>query len=159
MSRNKLDIYIVLIVESLSALASCLQKFLQFPRFFAPGYSFWRRTRIHRDPGLKIFFRRAVHVQSFQSPCTCTARPALPSDFIPFDRANQELQNAFLDESLAQKEAKIWPFKLKVLTFLYFSHQLSHIQQSPPLIRGFWDERKKRKKPRNRGDRVTEGDA
>ena len=107
------------IVESLSALASCLQKFLQFPRFFAPGYSFWRRTRIHRDPGLKIFFRRAVHVQSFQSPCTCTARRALPSDFIPFDRANQELQNAFLDESLAQKEAKIWP--LKVVTFLCFA--------------------------------------
>ena len=96
------------LVESLSALPSCLQKFLQFPRFFTPGYSFWRRTRIHRDPGLKIFFRRAVHVQSFQSPCTCTARPVLPSDFIPFDRADQELQNAFLDESLAQKEAKIW---------------------------------------------------
>ena len=53
------------LVESLSALPSCLQKFLQFPRFFAPRYSFWRRTRIHRDPGLKIFFRRAVHVQSF----------------------------------------------------------------------------------------------
>ena len=95
------------IVESLSALPSCLQKFLQFPRFFAPGYSFWRRIRIHRDPGLKIFFRRAVHVQSFQSPCTCTARPVLPSDFTLFDRANQELQNAFLDESLAQKEPKL----------------------------------------------------
>ena len=103
----RLERYSVEVVESLSALASCLQKFLQFPRFFAPGYSFWCRTRIHRDPGLKIFFRRAVHVQSLQSPCTGTARPALPSDFIPFDRANQELQNAFLDESLAQKEAKI----------------------------------------------------
>ena len=44
------------IVESLSALPSCLQKFLQFPRFFAPGYSFWRRTRIHRDPAGKCFF-------------------------------------------------------------------------------------------------------
>ena len=54
----------------------------------------------NRDPGFKIFFRRAVHVQSFQSPCTCIARPALPSDFIPLDRANQELNNAFLDESL-----------------------------------------------------------
>jgi len=31
----------------------------------------------------------------------------LLANFIPFDRANQELQNAFLDESLAQKEAKI----------------------------------------------------
>ena len=109
----------VLIVESLSALPRCLQKFLRFPRFFAPGYSFWRRTRIHRDPGLKIFFRRAVHVQSFQSPCTCTARPALPSDFIPLDRPNQELNNAFLDESLAQKEPKLWSFK--VLTFLRIS--------------------------------------
>ena len=49
------------------------------------------------------FFRRAVHVQSFQSPCTCTAQRVLPSDFTPFDRANQELQGAFLDESLAQK--------------------------------------------------------
>ena len=57
---------------------------------------------------------RAVHVQSFQSTCTCTVRPALPSDFIPFDRANQlqELNNAFLDESLAQKEAKLWSWKV-----------------------------------------------
>ena len=94
-------------------------KSLRFPRFFAPGYSFWRRTRIHRDPGLKIFFRRAVHVQSFQSPCTCTARPVLPSDFTLFDRANQELQNAFLDESLAQKEPKLW--SVKMLRFLRIS--------------------------------------
>ena len=99
--------YVKHLVESLSALPSCLQKFLQFPRFFTPSYRFWRRTRIHRDPGFKIFFRRAVHVQSFQSPCTCTARPALPSDFIPVDRANQDLNNAFLDESLAQKEPKL----------------------------------------------------
>ena len=107
------------IVESLSALPRCLQKFLRFPRFFAPGYSFWRRTRIHRDPGLKIFFRRAVHVQSFQSPCTCTARPVLPSEFTPFDRANQELQNAFLDESLAQKEPKLWPWKVGTLFTIF----------------------------------------
>ena len=53
------------------------------------------------------FFRRAVHVQSFQSACTCAARRTLPTDFIAFDRANQDLQNAFLDESLAEKEAKI----------------------------------------------------
>ena len=67
------------------------------------------------------FFRRAVHVQSFQSPCTCTARPVLPSDFTPFDRANQELQNAFLDESLAQKEPKLWPCKVGTLfTILVF---------------------------------------
>ena len=57
-----------------------------------------------------------MHVQSFQSPCTCTARRALYTNFIAFDRANQDLQHAFLDESLAQKEAKIWP--LKVLMFL-----------------------------------------
>ena len=103
---------LVSLVESLSALPRFLPKVLRFPRFFAPGYSFWRRTRILRDPSSKIFFRRAVHVQSFQSPCTCTARPVLLLDFIPFDRANQELQNAFLDESLAQKEAKIWAFKV-----------------------------------------------
>ena len=53
------------------------------------------------------FFRHAVHVQRFQLPCTCTSRRALPPDFIPVNRANQDLQNAFLDESLAQKEAKI----------------------------------------------------
>ena len=69
-----------------------------------------------RAASSKFFLRRAVHVQSFQSPCTCTARRALPTDSIAFDRANQDLQNAFLDESLAQKEAKIWP--LKVLVFL-----------------------------------------
>ena len=54
-----------------------------------------------------LFSSRAVHVQSFQSPCTCTARRVLSSDFTPFDRANQELQNSFLDESLAQKEPKL----------------------------------------------------
>ena len=48
--------------STISALPSCYQKFLRFPRFFAPGYSFWRRTRIHRDPGSKIFFRRAKKV-------------------------------------------------------------------------------------------------
>ena len=41
--------------------------------------------------------RGAVHVH--------TSR--LHTDFIAFDRANQDLQNGFLDESLAQKEAKI----------------------------------------------------
>ena len=67
------------------------------------------------------FFRRAVHVQSFQSPCTCTARPVLPSEFTPFDRANhnQELQNAFLDESLAQKEPKLWPWKVGTLFTIF----------------------------------------
>ena len=60
--RRKIQCFEQRLVESLNALPSCLQKFLQFPRFFTPGYSFWRRTRIHRDPGSKIFFRRAVHV-------------------------------------------------------------------------------------------------
>ena len=41
--------------------------------------------------------------------------PTIPSDFIPFDRADQELQNAFLDESLAQKEANIWAFKVSAI--------------------------------------------
>ena len=31
----------------------------------------------NRDPSSKIFFRRAVHMQSFQSPCTFT-KPAYP---------------------------------------------------------------------------------
>ena len=68
------------------------------------------------------FFHRAVHVQSFQSPCTCTARPVLPSEFTPFDRANQELQKAFLDESLglAQKEPKLWPWKVSNTGFAFF---------------------------------------
>ena len=95
------------------------------------------------------FFRRAVHVQSFQSssralrdvtkrasptrsilgccpkhvePCEPgNARRVLPSDFTPFDRANQELQNAFLDESLAQKVPKLWPCKVGTLfTILVF---------------------------------------
>ena len=54
---------IMYLVESLSALAlpSCLQKFLQFPRFFTLWYSFCRRTRIHRDPGSKIFFRKVFN--------------------------------------------------------------------------------------------------
>jgi hypothetical protein len=39
----------------------------------------------------------------------------------PFDRANQELKNAFLDESLAQKEPKLWPWKVGTLfTILSF---------------------------------------
>ena len=38
-----------------SALASCLQKFLQFPRFFAPGYSFRRSSWVAK-------FSNALHV-------------------------------------------------------------------------------------------------
>ena len=48
-------------------------------------------------------------VRAFVEASTYTARRALPADFSPFDRlrADQDLPNAFLDESLAQKEAKI----------------------------------------------------
>ena len=103
--------------------ATFLSKYRKFGTVRRVSLSWWTGRR---DSSSKILFRRAVHVQSFQSPCTCTARRALPADFIPFHRANQDLQNAFLDESLAQKEAKIWP--LKVLTFFaWFSHQLSLI--------------------------------
>ena len=101
------------IVQILIYRATCLQKFL--------GLDF--RDILHPDTVSDVdhdfirtlnyfdFFRRAVHVQSFQSPCTCTARRVLPSDFTPFrhstELANQELQNAFLDESLAEKEPKL----------------------------------------------------
>ena len=63
-------------------------------------------------------------VQRFQSPCTCTARRALPVNFIPFDRANQDLQNVFLDESLAQKETKLWSFKVARLLLIIISFAL-----------------------------------
>ena len=106
-------------------------------------------NRPPRPYSSKILFRRAVHVQSFQSPCTCTARRVLPSDFTPLDRANQELQNAFLDESLAQKEPKLWSFK--VLRFFhicapiipYMGIQKAKIVKSVPTFHGhnfgsFW---------------------
>ena len=35
------------------------------------------------------------------------------------ERANQELQNAFLDESPTQKEAKIHPFKVRALFAIF----------------------------------------
>ena len=65
-------------------------------------------------------FRRAVHVQSFQSPCTCT-KMCHSFSLAASERANQELQNAFLDDSLAQKEAEIRIFKLGTL-FAFFAH-------------------------------------
>ena len=55
----------------------------------------------------KLIISKKLFFDQMWSALMYTARPVLPSDFIPFDRANQELQNAFLDESLAQKEAKI----------------------------------------------------
>ena len=44
-------------------------------------------------------------------------------------RANQELQNAFLDESPTQKEAKIHPFKVRAYFWIgirtYFGQNLT----------------------------------
>ena len=96
-----------LIVQILIYRATCLQSFLDFRDILHPDTVSDVDHDFTRTLNYFDFFRRAVHVQSFQSPCTCTARPARSSDFIPFDRANQELNNAFLDESLAQKEAEI----------------------------------------------------
>ena len=68
-------------------------------------------------------FRRAVHVQSFQSPCTCTKMCRRSFSLAASERANQELQNAFLDESLAQKAAEIHSVTVKVGTlFAIFAH-------------------------------------
>ena len=52
---------------------------------------------------LTSIFRRVIHVQTFQSPCTCTKMRDRIFSSAELERANQELQNAFLDESLAQK--------------------------------------------------------
>ena len=64
-------------------------------------------------------FRRAVHVQSFQSPCTCTKMCRRSFSLAASERANQELQNAFLYESLAQKEAKIRFFEIGTLFAIF----------------------------------------
>ena len=61
-----------------------------------------------------IFSSRAKF--SIALNCTCTARPILPYDFTPFDRANQELENSFLDESVA----KLWPAAWKVFMISFF---------------------------------------
>ena len=66
------------------------------------GISFWNSI-----------FRRAVHVQSFQSPCTCTKMRGRIFSLTLLERANQELQNDFLKESLCQKEAELWIFKVQ----------------------------------------------
>ena len=60
----------LVLVESISALlypvVYKMQKFFQFQRFFAPRYSFCRRTRIHRDPSSKIFFQREANIWAFK---------------------------------------------------------------------------------------------
>ena len=68
-------------------------------------------------------FRRAVHVQSFQSPCMCTKMRVRIFCLTGEERAKQELQNAFLDESPTQNEAKIQPFKVRIL-FVIFARNL-----------------------------------
>ncbi len=52
-----------------------------------------------------------VNSLSFRAPCTCIKRVSRVSYFKASRRIKEELQNAFLDESKAQKEAKIDPFK------------------------------------------------
>ena len=48
---------------------------------------------------------RATHVQSFQPPCVCTRMRSRISASCSLDIVNQELKNAFLDESsILQKE-------------------------------------------------------
>ena len=48
----------------------------------------------------------------FSIACVRCAYGPIPSDFISLDRANKDLQNAFLGEFLAQKEAKISALKV-----------------------------------------------
>ena len=68
------------------------------------------KTRPHSTQDLFWLSSSRVHVQSFQSPCTCTARWVLPADFIPFDSTNKYkyLQNDFLDKaSYSSKGSKV----------------------------------------------------
>ena len=86
------------------------KSFFNFRDFLHPGTVFGvehesttpgpRLENLFSSRGARAKFSIALQIQ-------CTARPALLSDFIPFDRANQELNNAFLDESLAQTQAEI----------------------------------------------------
>ena len=76
--------------------------------------SWWVEHDLVRTQNEFRWFGRAVHVQSFQSPCTCTARRVLSADLLPFDRANRDLHNAFKFEALAQKEPEIWRFKVSI---------------------------------------------
>ena len=97
------------------------QSILDFRDFLHPDTFFGVDQRSARTLNYFENLRRAVHVQSFQSPCTCTRmRPRIFSSAAS-KRANQELQNAFLDESLAQKEAEIRPVKVGTL-FAIFAH-------------------------------------
>ena len=94
---------------------------MDFRDFLHPDSFFGVDQRSARTLNYFENLRRAVHVQSFQSPCTCTRmRPRIFSSAAS-ERANQELQNAFLDESLAQKEAEIRPVKVGTL-FAIFAH-------------------------------------
>ena len=48
------------------------------------------------------------------------------------ERANQELQNAFLDESLAQKEAEIRPVKVGTLFAIFARANAQNMHKNPP---------------------------
>ena len=64
-------------------------------------------------PGHKIIFAISRHSAraKFTIAWAGKACGGKLADFHPSDRAHEELQNAFLDDSLAQKEAEIWAFK------------------------------------------------
>ena len=59
-----------------------------------------------------------MHVQSFQTLFAYTKLRWRISYLSASGRANQELQNAFLEESLAPKEAEIYKFKADTLSVL-----------------------------------------
>ena len=100
--------------------ATFLSKYRKFGTVRRVSLSWWTGRR---DPSSKILFRRAVHVQSFQSPCMCTKMRVRIFCLTGEERAKQELQNAFLDESPTQNEAKIQPFKVRIL-FVIFARNL-----------------------------------
>ena len=87
----------------------------------------WADEQAAGTQARNFLFRRAVHVQSFQSPCTCTARRALPTDFIAFDRANQDLKNAFLVSSSKGNKVMIFQSFEVFTNFALFSNRLSLI--------------------------------
>ena len=90
-----------------------LKNFLSWiPDFTLLTSSTWRAN--HKSTGSN-FQNAGVLIEnqflSFRAPCTCTKQRARLSSFTASERANKELQNAFLDDSQAQKEAEIGIFK------------------------------------------------
>ena len=116
----------ITITESLVPRALCQEvlvckSIFDFRDFLHPDTFFGVDQRSARTLNYFGNLRRAVHVQSFQSPCTCTRMRRRIFSSTASERANQELQNAFLDEFLAQKEAEIRPVKVGTL-FAIFAH-------------------------------------